>query len=381
MSLNLFWFLPTHGDGHYLGSNEGARPVDHAYLQQIAQASDRLGFTGVLIPTGRSCEDAWLVAASMIPVTQRLKFLVALRPSVVSPTLAARQAATLDRLSNGRALFNLVTGGDAEELEGEGVFLNHEERYEASAEFTRIWRRVLEGETVDYEGKHIKVKGAKLLYPPVQQPRPPLYFGGSSDAAQDLAAEQVDLYLTWGEPPHLVKEKIEQVRAKAAAQGRQVRFGIRLHVIVRETTQEAWQAANRLISHLDDLTIAKAQAAFARSDSVGQHRMAALHGGKRDRLEISPNLWAGVGLVRGGAGTALVGDGPTVAARINEYAELGIDSFILSGYPHLEEVYRAGELLFPHLDVAIPEIPQPRQVQEKGEVVANDFIPRKVAQS
>ncbi|MBU4684147.1 FMNH2-dependent alkanesulfonate monooxygenase [Cedecea davisae] len=381
MSLNLFWFLPTHGDGHYLGSNEGARPVDHAYLQQIAQAADRLGFTGVLIPTGRSCEDAWLVAASMIPVTQRLKFLVALRPSVVSPTLAARQAATLDRLSNGRALFNLVTGGDAEELEGEGVFLNHEERYEASAEFTRIWRRVLEGETVDYDGKHIKVKGAKLLYPPVQQPRPPLYFGGSSDAAQDLAAEQVDLYLTWGEPPHLVKEKIEQVRAKAAARGRQVRFGIRLHVIVRETTQEAWQAANRLISHLDDLTIAKAQATFARSDSVGQHRMAALHGGKRDKLEISPNLWAGVGLVRGGAGTALVGDGPTVAARINEYAELGIDSFILSGYPHLEEVYRAGELLFPHLDVAIPEIPQPRQVLEKGEVVANDFIPRKVAQS
>lgn len=381
MSLNLFWFLPTHGDGHYLGSNEGARPVDHAYLQQIAQAADRLGFTGVLIPTGRSCEDAWLVAASMITVTQRLKFLVALRPSVVSPTLAARQAATLDRLSNGRALFNLVTGGDAEELEGEGVFLNHEERYEASAEFTRIWRRVLEGETVDYDGKHIKVKGAKLLYPPVQQPRPPLYFGGSSDAAQDLAAEQVDLYLTWGEPPHLVKEKIEQVRAKAAARGRQVRFGIRLHVIVRETTQEAWQAANRLISHLDDLTIAKAQAAFARSDSVGQHRMAALHGGKRDKLEISPNLWAGVGLVRGGAGTALVGDGPTVAARINEYAELGIDSFILSGYPHLEEVYRAGELLFPHLDVAIPEIPQPRQVLEKGEVVANDFIPRKVAQS
>ncbi len=381
MSLNLFWFLPTHGDGHYLGSDTGARPVDYGYLQQIAQAADRIGFTGVLIPTGRSCEDAWLVAASMIPVTQRLKFLVALRPSVVSPTLAARQAATLDRLSNGRALFNLVTGGDAEELAAEGVFLDHEERYEASAEFTHIWRRVLEGETVDYDGKHIQVKGAKLLYPPVQQPRPPLYFGGSSDAAQELAAEQVDLYLTWGEPPHLVKEKIEQVRAKAEARGRQVRFGIRLHVIVRETNEEAWQAANRLISHLDDITIAKAQAAFARSDSVGQQRMAALHGGKRDKLEISPNLWAGVGLVRGGAGTALVGDGPTVAARINEYADLGIDSFILSGYPHLEEAYRAGELLFPHLDVAIPEIPQPRQVQEKGEVVANDFIPRKVAQS
>ncbi|AYN26836.1 MULTISPECIES: FMNH2-dependent alkanesulfonate monooxygenase [Buttiauxella] len=381
MSLNLFWFLPTHGDGHYLGSNDAARPVDHAYLQQIAQAADRIGFTGVLIPTGRSCEDAWLVAASMIPVTQRLKFLVALRPSVTSPTVAARQAATLDRLSNGRALFNLVTGSDPEELAADGVFLNHQERYEASAEFTHIWRRLLEGETVDHEGKHIQVKGAKLLFPPVQQPRPPLYFGGSSDVAQDLAAEQVDLYLTWGEPPHLVKEKIEQVRAKAAAHGRTVRFGIRLHVIVRETNEEAWDAANRLISQLDDETIAKAQAAFARTDSVGQHRMAALHGGKRDNLEISPNLWAGVGLVRGGAGTALVGDGPTVAARINEYAALGIDSFIFSGYPHLEEAYRVGELLFPHLDVTIPQIPQPRQIHEKGEVVANDFIPRKVAQS
>lgn len=381
MSLNLFWFLPTHGDGHYLGTEHAARPVDHGYLQQIAQAADRIGFSGVLIPTGRSCEDAWLVAASLIPVTQRLKFLVALRPSVTSPTVAARQAATLDRLSNGRALFNLVTGSDPQELAADGVFLDHTERYEASAEFTHVWRRLLEGDTVDYHGKHIHVRGAKLFFPPVQQPRPPLYFGGSSDVAQDLAAEQVDLYLTWGEPPEQVKEKIEQVRAKAAAHGRSVRFGIRLHVIVRETTEEAWQAADRLISHLDDDTIAIAQAAFARQDSVGQQRMAALHNGRRENLEISPNLWAGVGLVRGGAGTALVGDGLTVAARINEYAALGIDSFILSGYPHLEEAYKVGELLFPHLDVAIPAVPQPRQLQAQGEAVANDYIPRNASQS
>jgi alkanesulfonate monooxygenase len=381
MSLNMFWFLPTHGDGHYLGSDENARPVNHGYLQQIAQTADRLGFTGVLIPTGRSCEDAWLVAASMIPVTQRLKFLVALRPSVISPTVAARQAATLDRLSNGRALFNLVSGSDPQELAGDGVFLDHTERYEASAEFTHIWRRLLEGETVDFDGKYQKVRGAKLLFPPVQQPRPPLYFGGSSDVAQELAAEQVDLYLTWGEPPEQVKEKIAQVREKATRHGRKVRFGIRLHVIVRETNAEAWKAAERLISRLDDDTISKAQAAFARTDSVGQQRMAALHGGSRDKLEISPNLWAGVGLVRGGAGTALVGDGPTVAARINEYAALGIDSFVLSGYPHLEEAYKVGELLFPHLDVAIPEIPQPLSLQVQGEAVANDYLPRKVAQS
>ena len=357
MSLNMFWFLPTHGDGRYLGTEEGARPVDYGYLQQIAQTADRLGFTGVLIPTGRSCEDAWLVAASMIPVTQRLKFLVALRPSVVSPTVAARQAATLDRLSNGRALFNLVTGSDPAELAGDGVFLDHTERYEASAEFTHIWRKLMEGETVTFNGKHQRVRDAKLLFPPLQQPRPPLYFGGSSEVAQELAAEQVDLYLTWGEPPAQVAEKIAQVREKAARHGRQVRFGIRLHVIAR------------------------AQAAFARTDSVGQQRMAALHNGRRDKLEISPNLWAGVGLARGGAGTALVGDAATVAERINEYAALGIDSFIFSGYPHLEEAYRVGELLFPLLDVAVPSIPQPQNLRLQGEAVANEFIPRKVAQS
>lgn len=300
---------------------------------------------------------------------------------MVSPTVAARQAATLDRLSNGRALFNLVTGSDPAELAGDGVFLDHTERYEASAEFTHIWRKLMEGETVTFNGKHQRVRDAKLLFPPLQQPRPPLYFGGSSEVAQELAAEQVDLYLTWGEPPAQVAEKIAQVRKKAARHGRQVRFGIRLHVIVRETNEEAWQAADSLISHLDDETIARAQAAFARTDSVGQQRMAALHNGRRDKLEISPNLWAGVGLARGGAGTALVGDAATVAERINEYAALGIDSFIFSGYPHLEEAYRVGELLFPLLDVEVPSIPQPQNLRLQGEAVANEFIPRKVAQS
>jgi alkanesulfonate monooxygenase len=347
--MNVFWFLPTHGDGHYLGTDKGGRVVDYAYLRQIAQAADQLGFGGVLIPTGRTCEDAWIVASSVVPVTDRLKFLVAVRPGVVSPTQAARQTATLDRLSQGRLLINVVVGGDANELAGDGVFLQHDERYELAGEFLTIWRRLLAGETVSFEGKHLKVDNAKVLFPPVQQPHPPLFFGGSSPAAHQLAAEQLDLYLTWGEPPEAVAQKIADVRQRAHALGRTVRFGIRLHVIVRETNEEAWAAANRLISHLDDDTIAKAQQAFARSDSEGQKRMARLHGGSREALEISPNLWAGVGLVRGGAGTALVGDPQTVAKRFKEYAALGIDTFVLSGYPHLEEAYRVAELLFPLL--------------------------------
>ena len=379
--MNVFWFIPTHGDSRYLGTTQGARPVTHDYMKQIAVAADTLGYDGVLLPTGRSCEDAWVAAASLIDATQRLKFLVAVRPGLTAPTLSARMAATFDRLSNGRLLINVVTGGDPVEQESDGIFGSHAERYEVSDEFLKIWRDVLAkthtGEETNFEGKHLSVKGAKALYPPVQTPYPPLYFGGSSDEAIDLAAEQVDVYLTWGEPPAAVAEKIARVRERAAKAGRTLRFGIRLHVIVRDTNEAAWRAADELISRLDDETIAKAQANFARMDSEGQRRMSALHGGRRDKLEVSPNLWAGVGLVRGGAGTALVGDGPTVAARMKEYADLGIDTFILSGYPHLEESYRFAELVFPLLPRARREgLAGHNLTGPFGEIVGNTELPK-----
>ncbi len=346
---DVLWFLPTHGDGRYLGSQVGARHVTLNYLSQIARAADELGYFGMLLPTGKSCEDSWVVASSMIPLTERVRFLVAVRPGLSEPSMTARMAATFDRLSGGRLLVNVVTGGDPAELAGDGVFLDHTARYEATDEYLHVWRRLMAGETVDFEGAHLRSQGGKLLYPPVQQPYPPLYFGGSSGVGQKVAAEHVDVYLTWGEPPAAVAEKIAEVRALAAARGRILSFGIRLHVIVRETSDAAWAAADALIRHVSDEDIAKAQAAFSRFDSVGQQRMASLHRGGRDRLEIAPNLWAGVGLVRGGAGTALVGNPEEVAARMKEYMALGIDRFILSGYPHLEECYRFAELVFPLL--------------------------------
>lgn len=375
--MKIFWFLPTHGDSRYLGTSHGARTVTHRYLRQVAQAADELGYEGVLIPTGRSCEDSWVVASSLAPLTERLKFLVAIRPGIISPTVSARQAATLDRFSDGRLLINVVTGGDPDEQHGDGSFLSHTERYEVTDEFLRIWRRVAAGETVDFQGKHLRVEGAKALYPSVQRPHPPLWFGGSSDPAIELAGEQVDVYLTWGEPPAAVAEKIAKARAAAARHGRTLRFGIRLHVIVRETSEEAWKAADELISYVTDETVAAAQKAFARFDSVGQQRMAALHGGRRDKLEVSPNLWAGVGLVRGGAGTALVGNPQEVAARIKEYAELGIETFIFSGYPHLEEAYRLAELVFPLLPLELARAPgQANLTGPFGEVIANDIVPQ-----
>lgn len=380
MSLNVFWFLPTHGDSRYLGTTQGARVVDHDYLKQVAVAADTLGYDGVLIPTGRSCEDAWVVASSLIDATKKLKFLVAIRPGLSTPGLAVRMAATFDRLSGGRLLVNVVTGGDQGEMEADGLHADHAERYEISDEFLRIWRASLAGEGgaagFDFDGKHLQVKGAKTLYPPVQKPYPPLYFGGSSPAAHELAAEQVDVYLTWGEPPAAVAEKIADMRARAAKHGRTVRFGIRLHVIVRETNDAAWKAAEELISHVDDDVIARAQAAFGKMQSEGQRRMSALHGGKRDKLEVSPNLWAGVGLVRGGAGTALVGDPETIVARMQEYQDLGIETFVLSGYPHLEEAYRFAELVFPLLGKGKARSSDQTLTGPFGEVIAVDILPK-----
>ena len=386
--MQIFWFIPTHGDSRYLGTSKGARPVDHSYMKQIAMTVEHLGYAGVLIPTGRSCEDPWISAASLIDATHRLKFLVALRPGVTTPALAARMAATFDRLSGGRILLNLVTGGDEKELQGDGVYEDHATRYQTATEYLTIWREILtrshQGDAYSFHGQRLQVDDAKLLYPPLQTPYPPLWFGGSSEDAIELATSQVDTYLTWGEPPSAVAEKIAQVRRKAAAKGRKLNFGIRLHVIVRETKEEAWQAAEDLIRYVDDHTIAAAQAKFKSMDSVGQRRMQQLHQGDRSRLEVSPNLWAGVGLVRGGAGTALVGDPETVAARIQEYADLGIETFIFSGYPHLEESIRFAELVFPLLPLETQEhlqhsalggnrLQQPNLTGPFGEIVANDF--------
>ena len=149
MASDIFWFIPTHGDSRYLGTSQGARAVDADYLRQVAIAADTQGYDGVLLPTGRSCEDAWVVASSLIPVTKKLKFLVAVRPGLSTPGLAVRMAATFDRLSEGRLLINVVTGGDQQELEADGLFADHAQRYEISEEFLRVWRGALSGEGGD----------------------------------------------------------------------------------------------------------------------------------------------------------------------------------------------------------------------------------------
>jgi alkanesulfonate monooxygenase len=361
MPVKLHWFLPTNGDsrsdlslGNAVGVRGGRigqaggtdRAPDVGYIGQIARSAEQLGFDAALTPTSSWCEDAWVMTAALTQVTERFRFLVAFRPGLSSPTLAAQMAATFQRVSGGRLLLNVVTGGDDREQHRFGDSLSKDERYARAGEFLTIVRRLWEEESVDFSGEHYSVSDDQIIPHPVW---PELYFGGSSEAALAVGAAHADVYLTWGEPPQAVAEKIARVRERAAELGREPRFGIRLHVITRDTSAQAWAEADRLLAGLSAEQIERSQAVQRSSQSEGQRRMTQLHNGRTDSLEIYPNLWAGVGLVRGGAGTALVGSHDEVCDRIAEYHELGIDEFIFSGYPHLEEAYRVGEGVIPEL--------------------------------
>jgi alkanesulfonate monooxygenase len=352
--LRLHWFLPTQGDGRRLveetrpaGEAGGPRAASLGYLTQVALAAEELGFEGALTPTGLWCDDAWVTTAMLSQRTERLKFMIAFRPGLVSPTLAAQMATTFQRQSGGRLLLNVVTGGDGEEQRALGDRLDKDARYARTGEFLSIVRELWRGERVDLDGEQLAVSGAQLEQLPVNSP--PIYFGGSSPAALDVAARHVDVYLTWGEPPSLLREKLAAVEASADAQGRRLRLGIRLHVVCRDSAEQAWREAERLLDGIPAETIEQIQARLRRSESEGQRRMLSLHNGSSSELEVAPNLWAGVGLARGGAGTALVGSHEEVADRIEEYAALGISEFVLSGYPHLEEAYWFGEGVMPVL--------------------------------
>ena len=369
MSLKLHWFLPTSGDSRSLvGAGQGVphevqsglgdtitsgfRAPSIDYLADVARTAEQLGFEGVLTPTGTFCEDAWLTTAALLRETTRLKFLVAFRPGVINPVLAAQMAAAYQRISDGRLMLNIVTGGEPIEQARFGDHAPKDQRYARTDEFLSVLRGTWHDAPFDFKGDHYAATGAMVSGG--INPVPDIYFGGSSGPAGPVAARHADVYLTWGEPPALVREKLEWMRELARAQGRRLRFGLRIHTLSRDTSDEAWQHAQWLLDGLDPGTVEKAQAALRASESTGQQRMSSLRGGRTSydsarELEVSPNLWSGVGLVRGGAGTSLVGSHEEVAERIAEYHELGIDEFILSGYPHVEEAYRFAEGVMPLL--------------------------------
>ncbi len=369
------WYLPTTGDGREVvgaavqeGFASAHRPASLDYLALVAKTAEQLGFEAVLTPTGTWCNDAWVTAAALIPETSRLKFLVAFRPGLVSPTLAAQQAAAFHELPGGRLALNVVTGGDRTEQARFGDRLSKDERYARTAEFVTIVREAWSGTPFDFTGEYYDVAGAVVHNPP--SPVPEVFFGGASEAARETAAQTVDTYLTWTEPPAAVGELVEDVRRRAARHGRsfaedkQLSFGIRAHVIARDTREEAWAEARKLVDRMDRSVIEFTRAVIAKAESEGQKRQAQLSS-DIENLEVYPGLWAGYGLVRGGAGTALVGSHAEIADLIGQYRAVGIDHFVLSGQPHIEEAFWFAEGVRPLVEKSARSATAPSEGERK----------------
>lgn len=356
MAKDVLWYIVPQ-DGRYPWEPEGRREVDHGYLQQLGAAVDRLGYTGALLAT--AAHDVWVLGTALATTTTRLRPLVAVHPGLISPVLLAKMALTFDTLFDGRLLINVING-DSRTLRTFGLHLEHDERYALAREYWSVFKRLTAGETVDFAGDHVNIHnaGANFGLTPVQKPHVPLWFGGSSEAGLDLAAELIDVYLSWGEPPELLAEKISRLRSKAAEHGRDIRFGLRLHLIVKDTDAEAWAYADYLLRSTSPETFAR-QAAFTRnSDSVGAQRQVRGHGGQvpdhAKDIEVYPNVWPGMSLLRPGPGTALVGSHASVIERLQEFEALGVDTFILSGNPLLEEAYHVAETILPALGIRSP---------------------------
>ena len=358
MTIDFGWFLPTMGDSETIGPP--TREATGDYLVAVARAAEDAGFVFALIPVGTTCQDAWLASAVVAARTEKLKFLVAMRPGFIAPTLATKMSNTLDQLTHGRVLINVVTGGFPAELAMDGDFTEHDDRYARTQEFMQVVRKAwLAPKNFDHEGRFYKIEGGNVNPKPWQKPCPPFYFGGASEAAKRVGAEEADVYLLWGETLPMVRERIADMRGRATEVGRTLRFGMRIHVVVRETEDDAWAAAEQLIANIPENFQHMVDRFMSKSDSEGERRQREMAKGKEE-LVLAPNLWSGIGKARLGVGTALVGSGENVAARLKEYVAEGIDTFILSGYPHLEEAQRFGKYVMPHFagERSEPRLPE-----------------------
>lgn len=339
------WFLPTSGDTESFGRPETQRPATLEYLTQVARVAEAAGFVSVLIPVGDVCEDAWVVGGAIAARTERLKMLVAVRPGFIAPVVAAKMVSTFDYLQPGRLLVNVVTGGFPAELAADGDFTPHDERYARTGEFIEIMKKYWTERKFDHSGRFYRVEGCRPMVRGSTQPHPPLYAGGASEAAEDVFAREIDTYLLWGESTPQMAERIARMRRKAAVHGRELRFGVRFHVLSRATEEEALAEAARQMEGVTPEQIARTQAVLQATDSAGESRQRAFV--QREDLWVEPNLWAGVGQVRRGIGVTVIGSHEQVARKFLSFVDLGMTFFILSGYPHLEEAENAGRTWMP----------------------------------
>jgi alkanesulfonate monooxygenase len=354
--LEFSWYIPNDGDGEHVGTwlPEIMPTLDN--LTRVVQSAEAAGFDTVLVPTGQqnntfSTEapyiDSVVSASAMAAVSKRIKLLTAIRTGLMDPAVCARLCATLDLLSNGRFLINVVSGGAAIKMYGEE--LDHDARYRRTAEQIAILKGLWTQPSFSYEGEFYRLENAICFPKPVQQPHPPMYFAGSSEIARDIGAREADCMLIHGEAVEKAAAYAADVRQRAERYGRSVRVGIRFQIIARETEAEAHEAAERLLSRVDPRIEQMRKELFAASEAIGQRNL----GEQVANDMLGRHLWGGMRRVRSGAGTGLLGSYEQVARVIRDYAAAGMSLFIFSGYPMADEAARVGEHVLPLVQDAL----------------------------
>ena len=346
------WFVPIDGDGDRIGSLRAQRDPTFAYLRDVVLNAERLGYHSLLIPTrfangsfehSAPLAETWTTATALMAVTERIRLLIAVRPGITPVGLFAQQAATLHEISGGRIDINIVPGGIQGDNERLGISGSHADRYALADEFidasARLWDA---GGPIDYDGAAVRLNGA-LVSPTPSRPQPEWYLGGASDAALKLAAERADVLLCWIQPQDATEVLLERARAAFDAAGRVPRFGLRTHLVVRDTEDEAWDAASELLSEAHPQVLAQRAATVRSTAMVGAAAQARRVADDR----LGERLWNGISRVRVNLGTAIVGTPEQAADELAAYRRMGFDEFILSAYPHLEEAERIARDVIP----------------------------------
>lgn len=343
------WFSALCDDDYeFLGQPDPRLLSTFEHCRDIALTAETGGFDNILLPSGYALGiDSIAFAAGLAPLLKRIRLLAAIRLGEMWPPQLARQLATLDQMLAGRLTVNIISS----DLPGET--LSSGPRYRRTTEVMEILRSLLNGDPVDHQGEHYRFK----LDPPrirtVSGRAPLFYFGGLSEDARETAAAGADVYLMWPDTLPAVKAVVDDLSARAAAKGRRLRFGYRVHVVVRETEAEAREAAVRLLSKLDDVEGEAIRNRSLDSASAGVRRQAELReAAASNEGYVEDNLWTGISRARSGCGAAIVGDPDQVLAKLNAYRALGLEAFILSGYPHAREADLFSRYVLPHLEHA-----------------------------
>lgn len=346
------WFAALCDDDYeQLGIVDPNLQSSWDHCRRIVQQAEVSGFDNILLPSGYALGiDTIAFAGGVAACTSRIRLLVAIRCGEMWTPQSARQMATLDHMLGGRLTINIISS----EMPGE--VLDGSARYRRTGEVMSVLRDLLDRRRVDTDGEFVSVAVDPPRLSTVSGACPPMYFGGLSDEARDVAARHADVYLMWPDTIGNVEALIDDMTRRASQYGRTLRFGYRAHVVVRETEAAARQAAQYIVAALDDAEGAAIRARSLDSQSTGVRRQAELRESATDDGFVEDNLWTGIGRGRSGCGAAIVGDPQQVAAKIAAYRQLGIDAFIFSGYPHLDECRRFGEMVLPLVDHGSLEI-------------------------